>query len=64
MNGLQVKILKKEKDINFGAVYENVTYYPIYMLMFLEKEERMEDFIYKPDFSVLKQGPERTNSWK
>lgn len=132
MNGLQVKILKKEKDINFGAIYENVaaqelkahgfelyyfnskkhgeldfvieykdrilpieiksgkgytrhaalnhvlstanygiekafvfcnenvradenvTYYPIYMLMFLEKESESEDFIYKPDFSVLK----------
>lgn len=23
-NGLQIKILNKEKDINFGAVYENV----------------------------------------
>ena len=32
---------------------ENVRYYPIYMLMFVKKEERTEDLVYKPDFSVL-----------
>lgn len=132
MNGLQVKILNDEKDINFGAVYENVvaqelkahgfdlyyfnskkhgeldfvieykdgilpievksgkaytrhaalshvlstsnygidramvfcnenvctqekvSYYPIYMIMFLEHNEETEGWIYKPDFSILK----------
>lgn len=132
MNGLQLKILNKEADINFGAVYENavaqelrahgfdlyyynskrqgeldflieyqgkvlpleiksgknysrhaalnnvlavenygipyglvfcnenisreekVIYYPIYMIMFLEKEKQSEDMIYSPDFSILK----------
>ena len=32
---------------------ENVRYYPIYMLMFVKKEELTEDLVYKPDFSVL-----------
>ena len=32
---------------------ENIRYYPIYMISFLQKEEPMEDFIYKPDLSVL-----------
>ena len=131
MDGIQLKILSREKDINFGAVYENaaaqelkahgydlfyfnskkqgeldfviedagrvlpieiksgkdyhihsalnkvltnpqyditealvfcnenvsckdkVIYYPIYMLMFLEKNTQLESIIYKPDFSVL-----------
>ncbi|MGN0377539.1 MAG: ATP-binding protein [Suilimivivens sp.] len=30
-----------------------VTYYPVYMITFLEKGQDTEDFIYKPDFSVL-----------
>ena len=32
---------------------ENIRYYPIYMISFLQKEEPMEHFIYKPDLSVL-----------
>ena len=32
---------------------EKIRYYPIYMISFLQKEEPMEDFIYKPDLSVL-----------
>jgi predicted AAA+ superfamily ATPase len=132
MNGLQLKILNGEKDINFGSIYENVVaqelhahgfdlfyynnkkmgevdflveykgnvlpievksgksytrhaalkniletknygikqgmvfcnenvektdhivYYPIYMIMFLEREEEQGDMIYQPDFSILK----------
>lgn len=131
MNGLQIKILSKEKDINFGSVYENVvaqelkahgfdlyfytskkmgeldflvekdgdilpleiksgkdysrhvalnnvlavaeyqipeafvfcndnvsqkdkiTYYPMYMIMFLEKKKESGKRIYSPDFSIL-----------
>lgn len=34
-------------------VKDNIRYYPIYMIGFLQKEEQMEDFIYKPDLSVL-----------
>ena len=130
-NGIQLKILSREKDINFGSIYENaaaqelkahgydlfyfnskkqgeldfvieqqghvlpieiksgkdyqthsalnkvlsnpqydipqafvfsnenisqkgkIQYYPIYMLMFLEKHVEMEETVYKPDFSVL-----------
>ncbi len=133
MDGLQLRILNREVDINFGAVYENViaqelrahgfdlyyynskkmgeldflieykekvlplevksgkgytrhaalsnvlaaenydipqgivlsnenvstadkiTYYPIYMIMFLEKEAAKDDMIYTPDFSILQQ---------
>lgn len=133
MDGLQLRILNREVDINFGSVYENViaqelrthgfdlyyynskkmgeldflveykekvlplevksgkgytrhaalsnvlaaenydiplglvlcnenvsttdkiTYYPIYMIMFLEKEAAKEDMIYTPDFSILRQ---------
>lgn len=132
MNGLQIRILNREKDINFGAVYENVvaqelrahgfelyyynnkkqgeldfvieyqgcvlpleiksgkaytrhaalnhvlqveqyeiseavvlcndnvsekgdvTYYPIYMIMFIHKEEPQDAMIYIPDFSALR----------
>ena len=32
---------------------EKVTYYPIYMITFLEKEEIIQEMIYKPDLSVL-----------
>lgn len=131
MDGIQLKILNREEDINFGSVYENavaqelkahgfdlyyfnskkqgeldfmieyegnvlpleiksgkdytrhaalnhvlansayhiqqafvfcnenvrqegaVTYYPIYMVAFLEKSRLKEDLIYKPDISVL-----------
>lgn len=131
MNDIQIKILNREMDINFGAVYENaaaqeltahgfslyyfnskkqgeidflielngevvpieiksgkaytkhaalsnvlknekyniqeayvfyngnvsvekkVTYYPIYMLMFIENKKMNDDLIYKPDLSVL-----------
>lgn len=136
-DGLQIKILNKEKDINFGSVYENVVaqelrahgfdlyyynnkrqgeldflieqkssvvpievksgkgyarhnaltnvlhtenyeinegivlcndnisvenvsknkkviYYPIYMMMFIQKEVEWGDMIYDPDFSVLR----------
>ena len=131
MDDIQIKILNREKDINFGAVYENaatqelrahgfelyyfnskkqgeldflveqggevvpielksgkgytkhaalsnvlaneryavpkayvfhngnvsvlgkVRYYPVYMLMFLEKHIESREMIYKPDFSVL-----------
>lgn len=133
MDGLQLRILNREVDINFGAVYENViaqelrahgfdlyyynskkmgeldflieykekvlplevksgkgytrhaalsnvlaaenydipqgivlsnenvstadkiTYYPVYMIMFLEKEAAKDDMIYTPDFSILQQ---------
>lgn len=34
---------------------DRITYYPIYMLMFIEKENEMQDMIYKPDFSILQQ---------
>lgn len=30
-----------------------VVYYPIYMIGFLQKEEELGDLIYKPDLSVL-----------
>ncbi len=131
MNDIQIKILKREKDINFGSVYENaaaqelkahgfdlyyfnskkqgevdflvekngnvlpieiksgkdymkhaalsniladekygipeayvfhngnvraegkVSYYPIYMLMFVERNKPMQDMIYKIDLRVL-----------
>lgn len=133
MNGLQIRILNKETDINFGSIYENavaqelhahgldlyyfnskkmgeldflieykgsvlpleiksgkdytrhvalnnvlatanytieegmvfssnnvktegkVIYYPIYMIMFLQKEENVKSMIYAPDFSALKE---------
>lgn len=32
---------------------EKVTYYPIYMITFLEKTTQEQDMIYKPDLSVL-----------
>lgn len=132
MNGLQLRILNRETDINFGSVYENViaqelrahgfelyyynnkklgeldflieykghvlpieiksgkgytrhvalnnvlsvenydipyglvlsshntsvagkvVYLPVYMIMFIEKETIQEEWIYKPDFSILK----------
>lgn len=31
-----------------------IVYYPIYMIMFLEREEEQGDMIYQPDFSILK----------
>lgn len=132
MDDIQIKILKKETDINFGAVYENaaaqelkahgynlfyfnskkqgevdflieqagevipieiksgksyarhsalnnllanpdyninkayvfynentrktdkIIYYPIYMLMFLQKKQLPDDMVYMPDISILK----------
>ena len=36
-------------------VVENIVYYPIYMGMFLQKEEEQEEMIYKPDFSALQE---------
>lgn len=131
MNNIQIKVLNREKDINFGAIYENaaaqelkahgfdlyyfnnkkqgeldflvelngevlpleiksgkaytkhtalnnvleneryrisnayvfyngnvsrkgkVLYCPVYMLMFLQKEQELKEPLYKPDFSVL-----------
>jgi len=131
MDNIQIKVLNREKDINFGAIYENaaaqelkahgfdlyyfnskkqgeldflieqggevlpleiksgkdytkhaalnhvlenedyhisgayvfhngnvsrkgkVRYVPVYMLMFVKKEQEMKNPIYKPDFSVL-----------
>lgn len=86
MDGIQLKILNGEKDINFGAVYENVAaqelkahgfelyyynnkkqgeldflvetkgnvvYYPVYMLMFLEKKSMPEEMIYRIDLTGL-----------
>ena len=35
-------------------VKENIRYYPIYMIGFVQKEAPMEDLIYKPDLSVLR----------
>ena len=32
----------------------NVTYYPIYMLMFLHKEKLQEEMIYRLDLDMLK----------
>ena len=32
---------------------EQICYYPVYMIMFLKKEERSEKLIYTPDFSAL-----------
>ena len=32
---------------------ENVVYYPIYMIAFIQKDELLDDVIYKPDFSIL-----------
>lgn len=34
-------------------IKENIRYYPIYMIAFVQKEEPMENLIYKPDLSVL-----------
>ena len=31
-----------------------VTYYPIYMLMFIQKETHHEDMIYRLDLNILK----------
>jgi len=31
----------------------SVTYYPVYLIMFLEKDVMSENLIYKPDFSAL-----------
>lgn len=36
------------------SVSDKVTYYPIYMLMFLIKKRLPDNILYKPDFSVLK----------
>ena len=33
---------------------EKIMYYPIYMIAFMQKEELMDEIIYKPDFSVLR----------
>lgn len=133
MDNIQIKVLNREKDINFGAIYENaaaqelkahgfdlyyfnskkqgeldflielggevvplemksgkdytkhaalssvlgnedyhiskayvfhngnisrkgkILYVPVYMLMFVKKEQELENPIYKPDFSVLMQ---------
>ena len=33
---------------------DKITYYPIYMIMFLEKEAAKDDMIYTPDFSILR----------
>ncbi|MGN1415027.1 MAG: ATP-binding protein [Anaerovoracaceae bacterium] len=33
---------------------EKITYYPIYMLMFLQKEKLQEDIIYRLDLDILK----------
>lgn len=32
---------------------ENIIYYPIYMISFVQKEEKLKEMIYKPDLSVL-----------
>ena len=88
-DGIQMKILMNEMNMNYDAIYENVVaqelkchgfdlyyynnnrtgeldflveykgkenirYYPIYMIGFVQKEEPMEDLIYKPDLSVLR----------
>ena len=58
-DGIQMKILMNELNMNYGAIYENVRkkenirYYPIYMIAFVQKEEPMDDLIYKPDLSIL-----------
>ena len=33
---------------------EKITYYPIYMLMFLQKEKTQDDIIYRLDLDILK----------
>ena len=35
------------------SVREKITYYPVYMLMFLRKPEPAPDMTYIPDFGVL-----------
>ena len=35
------------------SVKEKITYYPIYMLMFLREAELAQDLTYTPDFGVL-----------
>ena len=35
------------------SVREKITYYPVYMLMFLRKPEPEQGLTYTPDFGVL-----------
>ncbi|MBR0522183.1 MAG: AAA family ATPase, partial [Firmicutes bacterium] len=36
-------------------VQERITYYPVYMLMFLQKKAPAEDILFETDFSDLDQ---------
>ena len=48
-------------EIPQAAVFSNenlsqkgkIIYYPIYMLMFLQKQSELAEMIYRPDFSAL-----------
>jgi len=60
-NALNNLLSCENYDIPEAMVFSNenvhqsdkVIYYPIYLVMFLEKEGISEDVIYKPDFSML-----------
>ena len=54
---LEVKNYNVEQAMVFcndiGTVQGKIKYIPVYFIMFLEKEQKKEDMIYAPDFSIL-----------
>lgn len=58
MNGIQVKILNREKDINFGSIYENVAAQELKahgfdLYYFNSKKQGELDFLIEQDGNVL-----------
>lgn len=58
MNGLQIKILKREKDINFGAIYENAVAQELKchgfdLYYFNSKKQGELDFLIEYEGNVL-----------
>lgn len=58
MNDIQLKILNREKDINFGAIYENVTAQELKahgfdMYYFNSKKQGEVDFLIEKDGEIL-----------
>ena len=58
VDGLQIKILNKEKDINFGAIYENVVAQELlahgYDLYYFNSKKQGElDFLIEHEGSVI-----------
>jgi len=48
--GISEAIVLSNKNVEQAG---SVTYYPVYLIMFLEKDLMSENLIYKPDFSAL-----------